>query len=159
MNNQLLIIIFWILAFSCKAPVSSFYQGNVTLVSAEKTEWSGGRPGVRGILYTVALKLKNSKDRITVKSFKAEGNVLKFAQSVSGNTITVKGNLQKPDEINNLEYSPSGSAVVKSEKTISSDPKENWIEYTVKDSDKSYKINIPKFTLVEPEGELIPRRQ
>lgn len=159
MNNQLLIIIFWILAFSCKAPVSSFYQGNVTLVSAEKTEWFGGRPGVRGTSYTVALKLKDSKDRITVKSFKAEGNTVSFIQSVSGNTMTVRGNFQKQDEINTIEYSPSGSTVVKPETKASTNPKENWIEYTVKDSDKSYKINIPKFTLVEPEGELIPRRQ
>ncbi|WBX99013.1 hypothetical protein [Chryseobacterium gambrini] len=159
MNNQLSIIIFWILALSCKAPVSSFYQGNVTLVSAEKSEWFGGRPGVRGTMYTAVLKLKNSKDRITVISFKAEGNTVSFTQSVSGNTITVKGNFQKQDEINTIEYSPSGSTVVKSEIKTSLNPKENWIEYTVKDSKKIYKINIPKFTLVEPEGELIPRRQ
>ncbi|WP_428070375.1 hypothetical protein [Chryseobacterium gambrini] len=158
MNNQLLIIIFWILALSCKAPVSSLYKDDLTLVSAEKTEWFGGRSGVKGTLYTVALKLKNTKDRIAVKSFKAEGNTVSFTQSLSGNIITVKGNFQNPDEINNLEYSPAGSTAVKSEKALTTNPKENRIEYTLNDSKKIYKINIPKFTLVQPEGELIPRR-
>ena len=158
MNNQLLISLFLILAFSCKAPVSSRCQNGLSVAAAEKTEWFGGRPGVRGTSYEVVLKLKNSRDTITVKSFKAEGNTISFTQSISGNSITVRGNYQKPDEINTIEYSPSAPSVEKSEKLTISNPTDNWLEYTVNGSKKSYKIIIPTFYSVEPEEELIPRR-
>lgn len=156
MNNQLFIIIFWILAFSCKAPVSSLYQDRVILVSAKKTDWFGGRPEVRGSVYTVTLQSKNN---ITVKSFKAEGNIINFTQTNSGNIITVKGNLQRTEQAGNFENTPSGSTVENHKPSLVLNPKDNWIEYTIKNSKKVYKINIPKFVLAEPEGELIPQRQ
>jgi hypothetical protein len=31
---------------------------NISVISAEKTEWVGGRAGVKGIMYTVKLKKK-----------------------------------------------------------------------------------------------------
>ncbi|KAA0127361.1 hypothetical protein FY557_13380 [Chryseobacterium sp. SN22] len=148
-------ILFWILALSCKAPVSSYQNNRVTLVSAEKSAWSGGRPGIRGILYTVALKSENSKDHITVKTFRAEGNTVSFRQIGSGNTASVKGNFQMADETNNFTYPSSG---VPAEKPVILNQKDSWIEYTLNDSGKKYRIVIPEFTTVEPEGELIPRR-
>ncbi|GAA4149685.1 hypothetical protein GCM10022217_01940 [Chryseobacterium ginsenosidimutans] len=159
MNNQLFIIIFWILAFSCKAPVSSLYQDRVIVVSAQKTDWFGGRPGVRGTVYTVTLKPKNSRDNISVTSLKAEGNTISFTQTNSGNMITIKGNLQSTDQADNFENAPSGSTVENPKQSLILDPKDNWIVYTINNSKKTYKINIPKFVSVEPEGELIPRRQ
>lgn len=155
MNNQLLTILLWILALSCKAPVSPYQNNGVALVSAEKSAWSGGRPGIRGMLYTVVLKSKSSKDRITVKTFRAEGNTVSFRQTDSGNAVSVKGNFQMTDETNNLTYPSSG---VPAEKPFNVDPKDSWIEYTVNDSRKKYRILIPEFTLAESEGELIPRR-
>lgn len=144
------------LAFSCKAPVSSLYQDRVILVSAEKTDWFGGRPGVRGTVYTVTLQSKNN---ISIKSLKAEGNTINFTQTNSGNTITVKGNLQSTDQADNFENVPSGSPVENHKPSLVLNPKDNWIEYTTKNSKKIYKINILKFVSAEPEGELIPQRQ
>jgi hypothetical protein len=156
MNNQLLIIIFWALALSCKAPVSSLDQGRAALVSAEKSEWFGGRPGVRGILYTAVLKSKNSKDHITVKTFRAEGNTISFRQTGSGNAVGVKGNFQVTGETGDFTYPSSGPPA---EKPVHLNPKDNWIEYSINDSERKYRMMIPEFTSVEPEGELIPRRQ
>lgn len=143
------------LAFSCKTPVSSLYQGKISLVSAEKTDWFGGRPGVKGTVYTIRLKLKNNKDLFTVKSLRAEGNTINFTQTNSGNMITVKGNLQSTHELENFGDPLSKS----SSENPKLNPKDNWIEYTTKDSKKAYKITIPKFVSVEPVGELIPQRQ
>ncbi|WP_294197964.1 hypothetical protein [Chryseobacterium endophyticum] len=158
MNNQIFIILFWMLAFSCKAPVSSVYQDDVTLISAQKSEWFGGRPGIRGAMYTVILKPKNSKDYIKVKSFKAEGNTVPFTQTNSGNVVTVKGNFQITDKTDMPDYSPPGSSVKRPEKQSNTNPKENWIEYLINNSKRKYRIMIPKFNSIEPEGELIPRR-
>ncbi len=146
------------LALSCKAPVSSLDQGNVTLISAEKSEWFGGRPGVRGIVYTVSLKPQNRKDHIQVKALKAEGNAISFTQAGSGNGITVKGNLLITDKTNAPDYSPPGSSVNVPEQSHNINPKDNWIEYQINDSKKKYRIMIPGFAAIEPEGELIPRR-
>ncbi len=146
------------LAFSCKAPVSSLYQDKVSLVSAEKTDWSGGRPGIKGTIFTVKLKLKNNKDLITVKSLKAEGNTLNFIQTNSGNMVTIRGNLQTSHQLENFEDMPSGSSAENSKESVKQNTKDNWIEYTTKDSKKIYKINIPEFILVEPVGDLIPQR-
>lgn len=159
MNNQLLIIIFWMLAFSCKAPVSSLHQGRVALVSAEKSEWSGGRPGIKGAVYTVVLKPENSKDQITVTSFKAEGHPVSFIQSRAGNSVTVRGSFQITDETDGPDYSPSGSSAEKPRPSPHRDPKDNRIEYTLKGSGKIDQLIIPAFTPAEPEEELIPRRQ
>ncbi|AZA52206.1 hypothetical protein [Chryseobacterium sp. G0201] len=159
MNNQLFTMIFWILALSCKAPISSLYQGKVSLISAEKTEWFGGRDRVKGMIYTLKLKIKNNKDIIAVKSLKAEGNTISFTQSNSGNMIIVKGNFQSTDQADNFENIPSGSSVENREPSQKLNLKENWIEYAVKGSKKLYKINIPKFISVEPTGDLIPQRQ
>ncbi|WP_129054309.1 MULTISPECIES: hypothetical protein [unclassified Chryseobacterium] len=57
MNNSLLLILFWILA-SCGMPVSNFQDKSVSVISAEKTEWFGGRAGVKGVMYTVKLRKK-----------------------------------------------------------------------------------------------------
>lgn len=159
MNNQLFIIIFWILAFSCKAPVSSLYQDRVILVSAEKKDWFGGRPGVRGTVYTVILKSKNNKDNIRVTSLKAEGNTINFTQTNSGNLITIKGNLQSTDQADNFENKPSGTSVESPKKSLIPDSKDNWIEYTANNSKKIHRIYISGFVSAEPEGELIPQRQ
>lgn len=156
MNSQLLIIIFWVLALSCKAPVSSLYQDKVSVISAEKTDWFGGRPGVRGTMYTVKLKLKNAKDLITVKSLKAEGNTVNFTQNISGNIITVKGNLTITPQQDNLGDIPS---VENSKESPKKNPKDNWIEFITKNSKKTYKVSIPEFVPIEPAGELIPQRQ
>lgn len=147
------------LAFSCKAPVSSLYQDKVSLVSAEKTDWFGGRPGIKGTVYTIKLKLKNHKDLITVKSLKAEGNIINFTQTNSGNMVTVRGNLQTSHQLENFGDTPSGLSAENSKESLKQNPKDNWIEYTTKDSKKIYKINIPEFVLVEPVGDLIPQRQ
>ncbi|MCW3160201.1 hypothetical protein [Chryseobacterium oryctis] len=159
MSNQLFVIIFWMLAFSCKAPVSSLYQDKVSLISAEKTDWSGGRAGVRGAIYTIKLKKKNSKDIVIIKSLKAEGENINFTQLNSGNVITVKGNLQSENQIDNFENMPSGAPIGNKEHPQNLNSKNSWIEYTVKDSKKLYKLDIPKFTSVEPVGDLIPQRQ
>lgn len=155
MNTQLLLILFWILA-SCGKPVSSIYQEkNISLISAEKTEWIGGRAGVRGIMYTVKLKKKKNQI-ITVKTLHAEGNTIPFVQNNSENIILIRGNLQ----FNNTEDNAVVDRITTEKSTSQSlNPKHNWIEYTVKDSKKLYKINISKFVLVEPVGELIPQRQ
>ncbi|GEN76078.1 hypothetical protein [Chryseobacterium hagamense] len=159
MNNPLFIIIFWMLAFSCKAPVSSLDQGRVALVSAEKSEWSGGRPGIRGAVYTVFLKPQDRRDQMTVTSFKAEGHPISFMQSRSGNSVMVRGSFQITDETKGPDYSDSGSSVEKSEPSVHRDPEDSQIEYTVKGSEKIYQLRIPAFIPAEPEGELIPRRQ
>jgi hypothetical protein len=57
MNNHYYLILFWILA-SCGMPVSSFQDKTISVISAEKTEWAGGRAGVKGIMYTINLKEK-----------------------------------------------------------------------------------------------------
>lgn len=155
MNNQLLLILFWILA-SCGKPVSSVYQEkNISVISAEKTEWVGGRAGVRGIMYTIKLKKKNNQV-ITVKTLHAEGNTIPFVQNNSEGIIVIRGNLQ----LNNTEDTAVLGRIT-TDKSLSQTlhPKDNWIEYAVKDSKKTYKINISKFVLVEPAGELVPQRQ
>ncbi|WP_415328966.1 hypothetical protein [Chryseobacterium sp. MMS23-Vi53] len=152
-------MIFWILAFSCKAPVSSLYQDGISVISAEKTDWFGGRPGIRGTVYTIRLKLKDNKDLITIKSLKAEGNNISFTQARSGNTITVRGNLQSTPQLENYGDTTSGSSAENSKDSSKLNPKDNRIEYTTKDSKKTYKISIPEFVPVEPIGELIPQRQ
>ncbi|UMQ44090.1 hypothetical protein MKS83_10375 [Chryseobacterium sp. Y16C] len=155
MNNQLLLILFWILA-SCGRPVSSVYQEkNISVISAEKTEWVGGRAGVRGIMYTVKLKKKNNQV-IAVKTLHAEGNTISFVQSNSEGIIVIRGNLQ----LNNTEDNAFADKITTEKSTSPTlNPKDNWIEYIVKDSKKLYKINISKFILIEPVGELIPKRQ
>lgn len=55
-------MIFWILALSCKAPVSSLSQNKVSLISAEKNNWYGGREGLKGFTYSVKLRLKSKKE-------------------------------------------------------------------------------------------------
>ncbi|SIP96340.1 hypothetical protein SAMN05880574_10326 [Chryseobacterium sp. RU37D] len=159
MNNQLLIIIFWILALSCKAPVSSLHQDKVSVISAEKTDWFGGRPGVRGTMYTIKLKLKNNKDLITVKSLRAEGNTVSPTQNISGNIITVKGNITITPKPDNFEDMPSGATFKSPKASTKINSKDNWIEFVTKNSKKAYKIAIPEFVSVEPEGDLIPQRQ
>jgi hypothetical protein len=156
MNNQLYLIIFWMLA-SCGMPVSSLYQDKtVSVISAEKTEWTGGRAGVRGVVYTIKLR-KQSNSTITVKTLRAEGNTIPFAQSYAGNIITVKGSLtNKNNEENTLiEDTPAGAPIEKpaSQKL---NPKDNWIEYTIKGSETLYKISISKFTAVESAEEPAP---
>ncbi|KAB1230115.1 hypothetical protein [Chryseobacterium viscerum] len=156
MNNQLYLIVFWMLA-SCGMPVSSLYQDRtVVVISAEKTEWVGGRAGVRGAVYTIKLK-KKSNSVITVKMLRAEGNSIPFVQNNVGNTITVKGSLpyKNNEDTKVLEDAPAGSPI---ENTVAQklNPKDNWIEYTIKGSQTLYKINISKFTSVESSEEPAP---
>jgi len=155
MNNQLLLILFWILA-SCGKPVSSVYQDkNISMISAEKTEWVGGRAGVRGIMYTIKLKKKNNQI-ITVKTLRAEGNTIPFVQNNSESIIVIRGNLQ----FNNTENNSVVDKITTEKSTSQTlNPKDNRIEYTLKDSKKIYKIKISEFVLIEPVGELIPQRQ
>ncbi|WP_419488782.1 hypothetical protein [Chryseobacterium bernardetii] len=150
MNNPLLLILFWVLA-SCGMPVSNFQDKSVSVLSAEKTEWSGGRAGVKGIIYTVKLKAK--KD-IIIKSLLAEGSKIPFSQNTAGNIIVVQGNLQYKNNNANIEDLPSGAPVENARNKA--DLKESWVEYTLKSSGKSYKISIPKFVLVETQEELAP---
>lgn len=149
-------MIFWILAFSCKAPVSSFSQTKVSLISAEKNNWYGGREGIKGITYSVKLKLKNKKDIITIKSFKAEGNIVSFRQAISGDVVTVIGTLQTHHTSEIFADKPSVNVEESSPKLS---PKDNRIEFVTNNSKKTYSLNIPEFTSVEPAEELIPQRQ
>ncbi|WP_426476055.1 hypothetical protein ACP3T3_11695 [Chryseobacterium sp. CBSDS_008] len=156
MNNQLYLMVFWMLA-SCGMPVSSLYQDKtVSVISAEKTEWVGGRAGVRGIMYTIKLKKKNNSI-LMVKTLTAEGNTVSFVQNNTGNVITIRGNLQykNDQDADIIDHMPAGAPV---ENTVSQklDPKDNWIAYTVKGSETLHKINISKFTSVERSGELVP---
>ncbi|PTT41412.1 hypothetical protein DBR28_04140 [Chryseobacterium sp. HMWF028] len=142
---------------SCGMPVSSLYQDKtVSVISAEKTEWVGGRAGVRGAVYTIKLRKKNNSV-ITVKTLRAEGNTISFVQSDTGNIITVRGNLSyKNNEENTvIDDTPAGVPI---EKPVSQkfSPKDNWIEYTIKGSHTLYKINISKFTTVESSEEPAP---
>ncbi len=132
-------------------PVSNFQDKSVSVLSAEKTEWSGGRAGVKGIIYTVKLKAK--KD-IIIKSLLAEGSKIPFSQNTAENIIVVQGNLQYKNNNANIEDLPSGAPVENARNKA--DLKESWVEYTLKSSGKSYKINIPKFVLVETQEELAP---
>ncbi|WP_312902616.1 hypothetical protein [Chryseobacterium taichungense] len=159
MNNHLSIIIFWILALSCNAPVSSLHKDKVLLISAEKTVWFGGRPGVRGIVYTIVLQAINTKDNIKITSLKAEGNIITFTQTNSANHIIIKGNLQMTDPMDNFENAPSGLHSENSAEDLISNKQDNWIEYKTRNSERSYKIHIPEFVSAEPEGQLIPQRQ
>lgn len=156
MNNQLYLIVFWILA-SCGMPVSSLYQDKaVSVISAEKSEWTGGRAGVRGVMYTVKLKNKNSSV-ITVKTFKVEGNTIPFVQNTTGSTIIIRGNLpyKNDEDTKTADQMPAGTPL---EHSVPQklNPKDNWIEYIVKDSPKLYKINISKFTAVKFSEEPAP---
>lgn len=142
---------------SCGMPVSSLYQDKtLSVISAEKTEWIGGRAGVRGVVYTVKLKKKISSV-ITVKTLRVEGNTIPFVQNNSGNTITVRGNLpyKNNEDTKVLEDAPAGSPM---ENQVSQklNPKDNWIQYTIKGSQTLYKINIPKFISVESSEEPAP---
>ncbi|HCN49953.1 MAG TPA: hypothetical protein DIT10_12840 [Chryseobacterium sp.] len=155
MNNQLYLIIFWILA-SCGMPVSSSYQDKtISVISAEKTLWAGGRAGVKGSMYTIKLK-KRKTAVITIKTLRAEGNTIPFSQDDSGNIITLKGNFQyKNEEESKVADIPEGvSTSIPDVQNLN--PKDSWIEYTIKGSAVTYKINIPKFTSVQPAGDSIP---
>ncbi|WP_313001856.1 hypothetical protein [Chryseobacterium gleum] len=156
MNNQLYIILFWMLA-SCGMPVSSLSQDKtVSVISAEKKEWIGGRAGVRGAVYTVKMKKKNNSV-ITVKTFRAEGNTIPFVQNNAGSIITVIGNLpyKNDEDIKAADQMPVGSPV---ENSVSQklNPKDNWIEYTVKGSQVLHKINFERFISIETSEEPAP---
>jgi len=92
-----------------------------------------------------------------VKALRAEGNTIPFVQTVSGNTIIIKGNysFKNSGETVTADQGSAGNSV---EGNASQDlnPKDNWITYTLQGSETSYKINIPVFTSVEPSGELAP---
>ena len=155
MNNQLYLILFWMLA-SCGMPVSSLYQDQtISVISAEKTAWAGGRAGVRGIMYTIKLKKKNNSI-VIIKTLRAEGNTIPFSQDYSGNIITIKGNFQYKNDQANRMADISERVSTKTSDVQNLDPKDNWIEYTIKGSVTSYKVNIPKFTSVQPAGDSIP---
>ena len=149
-------MIFWILALSCKAPVSSLSQNKVSLISAEKNNWYGGREGLKGFTYSVKLRLKGKKDIITIKSFKAEGNIISFRQSSSEDIITVTGTLQTHHKTEDFADKLS---LYKEEVSPKLNPKDNKIEFVTNNSKKTYSLNIPEFTSVEPVEELIPQRQ
>jgi len=152
MNNQLLLIVFGVLV-SCGMPVSSLYKDKMlSVISAEKTEWVGGRAGVKGAMYIVQLKKKNNSI-IIVKTLKAEGNIISFAQNNSGNTIVIRGNLPYKNKEENLVADPVPTGNSDSQNL---NPKDNWIEYTVKGSKISNRINIPKFISVQPSGDSVP---
>lgn len=137
---------------SCGMPVSNFQDKAVTIISAEKTEWSGGRAGVKGIMYSIKLKKKNN---VIIKSLMAEGNKLPFSQNTLGNVIVIQGNLQyKNNNDANVEDLPEGASAESTEKKV--DLTVSWIEYTLINSDKTYRISIPKFTSVETQEELAP---
>lgn len=150
------LILFWVLA-SCGRPVPSLYQDKtISLHSAEKTEWVGGRAGVRGTMYTIILK-KNNTGIVTVKTLRAEGNIIPFTQNNIGNTITLRGNFQhsNDEDTRTADQAPSG---ISTENPVPQKlhPKDNWIEYTVKSSQKLHRINISKFTAVESSEEPAP---
>jgi hypothetical protein len=156
MNNQIYLILFWMLA-SCGMPVSSLSQDKtVSVISAEKSEWIGGRAGVRGAVYTVKLKKKNSSV-VTVKAFRAEGNTIPFIQNNTGSTIIIRGNLayKNNDDLKTADQMQAG-APVENSVPQKLNPKDNWIEYTIKGSQTLYKINISKFTPVESSEEPAP---
>ena len=139
---------------SCGMPVSSLYQDKtVSVISAERREWVGGRAGVRGIMYTVKLKNKNNSI-ITVKTLRAEGNTIPFVQNNTGDIITIRGNL--PYKNNEIIKVFKAGAPAENPVPQKLNPKDNWIEYTVKGSETLHKINILKFTSVESSGELVP---
>lgn len=151
MNNPLLLILFWILA-SCGMPVSNFQDQSVSVISAEKTEWSGGRAGVKGMMYTVKLR---KKDNVVIKSLMAEGSKISFSQTILGNNIVIQGSLQyKNNSEANVEDLPAGASTESTRNKANL--KESWIEYTLKNSNKSYRISIPKFNLIETQEELAP---
>ncbi len=152
MNNPLLLILFWVLA-SCGMPVSDFSQGRpVVIISAEKTDWSGGQAGVKGTMYTVKLK---KKDNVIIKSLMAEGKIIPFSQNSSGNIVTIKGNLQHPNNREaTIEDLPAGASVESSGKNINS--KGSWLEYTLKDTNISHKVSISGFISVETHEEPAP---
>lgn len=141
---------------SCGMPVSSLYQDNtVSVISAEKTVWAGGRAGVKGSMYTIKFKKKNTA-AITIKTLRAEGNTIPFSQDQSGNTIIVKGNFQyKNEEESKVADMPEGVST-SAPNVQNPNPKDSWIEYTIKGSAASHRINIPKFTSVQPTGDPIP---
>lgn len=156
MNNQLFLTVFWMLA-SCGMPVSSLYQDKaISVISAEKTEWTGGRSGVKGIMYTVKFK-KNNNSIVTVKTLRAEGNTIPFSQDNAENTIIVRGNLQykNEDETKMADQVPAGKS---DEIPVSpkKNPKDNWIEYNVQGSQTLHRINISKFATVNFSGEPAP---
>ncbi|WNI39132.1 hypothetical protein [Chryseobacterium sp. SG20098] len=156
MNNQLYLILFWMLAF-CGMPVSSLYQDKkVSVISAEKSEWIGGRAGVRGAVYIVKLK-KNNNSVITVKAFRAEGNTIPFVQNNSGSTIIIRGNLPYKNGVDTKTADQMQAGVpVENSVPQKLNPKDNWIEYTVQGSQVPYKINISKFTFVVSSEEPAP---
>ena len=142
---------------SCGMPVSSLSQDKtVSVISAEKSEWIGGRAGVRGAVYTVKLKKKNNSV-VTVKAFRAEGNTIPFIQNNTDGTIIIRGNLayKNNDDIKTANQMPDG-APVENPVLQKLNPKDNWIEYTIKGSQTLYKINISKFTSVELSEEPAP---
>lgn len=151
MNNPLLLILFWVLA-SCGMPVSNFQDRSVSIISAEKTEWFGGRAGIKGVIYTVKLSKRNN---VVIKSLMVEGNKISFSQSISGNSIVIQGSLQYKNNTDaNVEDLPAGASVESTR--VKTNFKESWIEYTLKNPNKSYRISIPKFTSVEMKEELAP---
>ena len=142
---------------SCGTPVSSSYQDKtISVISAEKTEWVGGRSGVRGIMYTLKLKKKNNSI-VTVKALRAEGNTIPFSQNNEGNTITIRGNLQHKnnDETRVADQVPTETPD-ENPAAQKLNPKDNWIEYTVKGSQTPHRVNIDKFTAVETSEEPAP---
>lgn len=133
-------------------PVSNFQDKSVSVISAEKTEWFGGRAGVKGVMYTVKLRKKNN---VVIKSFMAEGTKISFSQNISGNIIVIQGSLQhKSNNDVNAEDLPVGASAESVNQNTN--PKENWIEYTLKNSNVFRRISIPKFTSVETQEELAP---
>lgn len=156
MNNQSYLILFWMLA-SCGMPVSSLYQDKtVSVISAEKKEWIGGRAGVKGVIYTVKLKKKNKSSSITVKSLKAEGNTIPFVQNNIDSIIIISGNLpHENDDIKTADQMPAG-APIDNPVPQKLNPKDNWIEYTVKGSQILHRIGFQKFVSVESSEEPAP---
>lgn len=133
-------------------PVSNFQDQSVSVISAEKKEWFGGRAGVKGVMYTVKLRKKNN---VVIKSFMAEGTKISFSQNISGNIIVIQGSLQHKNSNDvNAEDLPVGAPAESVNQNTN--PKENWIEYTLKNSNVSRRISIPKFTSVETQEELAP---
>lgn len=152
MNNLLLLILSWILA-SCGMPVSGFSQDNpVSIISAEKKEWSGGRSGVKGVIYTIQLKTKNN---ISIKSLKAEGHMIPFTRNILGKIIVIQGSFQyKNNNDATVEDMPTGASTENLKQNVNL--KESWIEYTLKNSNASQRISISKFNSIETHEELVP---
>ncbi|RXM52514.1 hypothetical protein BOQ64_06520 [Chryseobacterium sp. CH25] len=85
----------------------------------------------------------------------AEGTKISFSQNISGNIIVIQGSLQhKNNNDVNAEDLPVGAPAESVNQNTN--PKENWIEYTLKNSNVSRRISIPKFTSVETQEELAP---